>query len=300
MNHILGHTQTYGILGDPVAHSLSPLFQNYFLAQAKLDACYIPFLVKPKLIQQALLGLHAANIQGLNITIPHKEAILDCVDADSDATTIGAVNTLRRTEHGWQATNTDWIGFSSVMEGLQVQVSNTPVLLFGAGGTSRAILHALHHQGAKHVFLCNRNQARAQQLIQALKRSYPDMKVSILAWEQTHVASIVSQSQLVINSTSIGLNDNDSFPFELPGQGVAIDAVYKPHGNTAFCRITGNRYISTDGLPMLIAQGVASFAYWFEPSITTNPNILPDTRLALQWVEQQLGRTPIDMLGWRT
>ncbi len=298
MQIINGQTHTYGIIGDPVTHSLSPLFQNYFLEQAHHNAVYIPFHIAPNHLTQALQGLHAAHVQGLNITIPHKENIIAAVHADADAQTIGAVNTLKRVKDGWDATNTDWQGFASVIQGLEVDTQSAPVLLFGAGGTARAILHALNHQNTTNVFLCNRNQERANTLALTLKETYPNMTITTITWTNDAVASIIQKCGLLINSTSIGLNSDDTFPFTLNGGGVAIDAVYKPDGETIFCT-AADSYQTCDGLPMLIAQGIASFAFWHHQNIQTKRINLPNKLISLQWVEKQLGRQAINLSGWR-
>jgi shikimate dehydrogenase len=298
MKTMNGQTGIYGIIGQPIAHSLSPLFQNWFIENAKQNACYLPFLVEPENLKVALQGLHAAHIQGLNVTVPHKENILPWVNADADAQAIGAVNTLKRLPSGWQATNTDWQGFASVIQGLEVNVSQTSALLFGAGGTSRAILHALHHHGAKEVYICNRNQDRAKQLITSLVSTYPDMQMHILEWDNEAVGNISQEAKLIINSTSIGLKDGDVFPFQLLGSGVAIDAVYKPSGNTVFCAAASN-YRTVDGLPMLIAQGIASFAFWHTEKLQAKALNLPNSLESLQWVEKQLSREPLSLPSWR-
>lgn len=301
MIDINGKTSVYGIIGNPVAHSLSPLFQNTFIQQAQLNAVYLPFHVEPHALAQALTGLHAAQIQGLNITVPYKEQVMAFVDADADATTIGAVNTLKRMDNGWHATNTDWQGFASVLQGLQVELSQTPVLIFGAGGTSRAVFHALHHQGVKEVYICNRSPERAIHLVEDLRQAYPAIQINTLSWEAEMVLKTCQACQVIINTSSIGLNENDVFPFVIKGQGMAIDAVYKPHGETAFSH-AANRggYTAIDGLPMLIAQGIASFQYWHHHENNGIPLNFPDNLQSLQWVEQQLERQPIQLPGWRT
>ncbi|MDQ7004330.1 MAG: shikimate dehydrogenase [Ghiorsea sp.] len=297
MKNINGQTQIFGILGQPIAHSLSPLFQNMFFEKAAINACYVPYLVAPEQLQQALNGLHAAHVQGLNITIPHKENILPWVHPDKDAQTIGAVNTLKRIADGWAAINTDWQGFASVIQGLEVDICQTSVLLFGAGGTSRAILHALNHLGVQEVFICNRNQERAQSLAAELQGTYEGMRITPIEWHEQHVTIALKQCQLIINSTSIGLNEQDIFPFPLSGSGFAIDAVYKPHGNTVFCQSASN-YVSVDGLPMLIAQGIASFAFWLEGEQQNAALCLPNKKSSLQWVEQALERQALSLPGW--
>jgi len=301
MIDISGNTSLYGIIGDPVAHSLSPLFQNYFIHQAKKKSVYLPFHVASSNLSVALAGLHASHIQGLNVTVPHKETILPMVNADSDAQIIGAVNTLKRQPSGWEATNTDWQGFASVLQGLNVDVAHSSVLLFGAGGTSRAICHALNHFGVQTLWICNRSGARAENLAVDLRHSYPNIEVHVLPWEQAHVSEKSQQCDIMINSSSIGLNDNDIFPFTLQGDGVAIDVVYKKNGTTAFTNAAKQVGFSTvDGLPMLIAQGIASFKFWHQ-SLTTNGSFhLPHLLTSLQWTEEQLGRQPADLPGWRT
>jgi len=298
MQSVQRKTSAYGIIGQPVAHSLSPLFQNHFLNEAGLDACYQTFLVEPEKLSESLKELHAASVQGLNVTIPHKEAALSWVNADKDAQIIGAVNTIKRVDESWSAINTDWLGFAAVMQGLEVDTSQEPVLLFGAGGTSRAILHALHHQETKHVYVCNRNSQRAEQLISEQKNHYPNMTMESLAWSEEAVSAVIKNCGLIINCTSIGLKENDVFPFQLQGQGVAIDAVYKASGNTAF-RQAAHDYVSTDGLPMLIAQGIASFSFWFASELQKNLINLPNKQVSLQWVEKQLGREAFNLSGWR-
>ncbi|MDX8388535.1 MAG: shikimate dehydrogenase [Ghiorsea sp.] len=300
MVDINGKTSLYGIIGDPITHSLSPLFQNYFIKNIPHNAVYLPFHVESSSLEQALHGLHATHTLGINVTVPHKESVLSMVDADDDSLVIGAVNTLKRSHTGWLATNTDWQGFAAVLHGLQADVTNTPVLLFGAGGTSRAVFHALHHQGATEVWICNRSSDRAEKLAAELEVSYPSVRVKLLAWTNEAVLQQSKSCKVVINTSSIGLQQNDIFPFELQGAGMAIDAVYKPNGSTAFGRIAEHGgYAAVDGLPMLIAQGIASFEFWHQEHIKKSLFTLPDKLRALQWVEQQLGRQSLNMPGWR-
>jgi len=301
MIDINGKTTIYGIIGDPITHSLSPLFQNYFLSTVGLNSTYLPFCVKPEKLSQALKGLHAAHIEGLNITVPHKESAMIDVQADQDAITIGAINTVKRTNEGWSATNTDWQGFSSVLHGLNANVANTPVLIFGAGGTARAICHALHKEGAKEILICNRSSQRAEKLASDLQSNYSSMEIKLIAWSEEEVAEHLKGCKVIINTSAIGLNDDDTFPFELIGSGYAIDVVYKPSGHTAFVTAAGNGgFMPVDGLPMLLAQGITAFAYWHSDALNSNNFDLPDKLESLHWVEKQLARQPLSLPGWRT
>jgi shikimate dehydrogenase len=287
-----GATQIYGIIGWPVKHSLSPLFQSRFLQQRRINAVYLPFAVVPDQLAQAMDGLWALGVQGFNVTVPHKESVFRMVDADADARLIGAVNTVRRGDAGWLATNTDWSGFRAVIEGLQADVSGRDVLLFGAGGTARAVLHALAGLQPARVHICNRNPDRLAGLIAAAASSWPTLQCEPVAWEQAAVTALCEHAPLLINTTSIGLQPDQNFPFALAGCGAAVDAVYRPDGRTAFidaARHAGRSGV--DGLPMLVAQGAAAFAWWHDCE-------RPDCSEALQLMQRHLGR-PLEALpGW--
>jgi len=287
-----GTTKTYGIIGWPVKHSLSPVFQTAFLQQHSINAAYLPFAVAPDLLADAMDGLWALGVEGFNVTVPHKESVFQMVSADEDARLIGAVNTVKRREDGWVATNTDWRGFASVVEGLGFATAGQSALLFGAGGTARAVLHALAGMGLETIYICNRNPERLAGFISFAQNSYPQANCQAIDWQQTAVTEACRKSALLVNTTSIGLQDGQGFPFELSaGHGVAIDAVYKPDGQTAFVRAAAATRGVVDGLPMLIAQGAEAFAWWHACK-------RPDCSAALSQIEQLLGRQPLQLPGW--
>jgi len=276
-----------------VKHSLSPIFQSLFLAEQQINAVYLPFAVEPTSLSQAMDGLWALHVAGFNVTVPHKESVFQMVEADADAKKIGAVNTVRRSEHGWQASNTDWRGFKAVMEGLGVEIADQEVVLFGAGGTSRAVLHALTQLHPARIYICNRNQTRLETLLQSVRATYPDINCEAVPWQQDAVSAVCQTASLLINTTSIGLQQGQQFPFSLCGEASAIDAVYRPDGNTAFVDAARSAGLpSTDGLPMLIAQGAASFAWWHDCEA-------PACAPILAHMQQRLGRKPCQLAGWK-
>jgi len=290
--NINGATKTYGIIGWPVEHSLSPVFQSRFIQANHLNAVYIPFAVAPELLMQAMHGLSALGVEGFNVTVPHKESIFDMVEADADAKKIGAVNTVRRRAGAWQATNTDWRGFKAVVEGLDVDVQGKTALLFGAGGTSRAVLHALSELKLGKVSICNRNPERLAALIGVAQETYLDLNLQPLGWQQDDVSAACQQAALLINTTSIGLKPEQVFPFKLSGDGIAIDAVYRPDGHTAFVNAAASAgRMVVDGLPMLIAQGAAAFAWWHDCE-------KPDSTQALRQMQLDLDRDIAALPGW--
>jgi len=257
-----------------------------------MDAVYVPFLTERSDVAGALEGLWAAGIEGFNVTVPHKEVVLPMVEADADAKCIGAVNTVRRTVGGWQGTNTDWQGFRDVLYGMEMDVSGAEVLLFGAGGTARAVLHALAQEKVAKVSVCNRGQDRLHTFIGHASETYPELAVEAVAWNQQDVGEVCEGAVLMVNTTSIGLKDKaEHFPFQLTGSGMALDAVYTQDGNTAFvCEAGQSGHKAVDGLPMLLAQGVASFYYWHQ--------IEPARASVLRWLEARLGRVSTDLPGW--
>ncbi|GAV20861.1 shikimate dehydrogenase [Mariprofundus micogutta] len=287
-----GTTKTYGIIGWPVKHSLSPLFQTTFLQQNDINAAYLPFAVAPDLLADAMSGLWALGIEGFNVTVPHKETVFQMVSADADAMLIGAVNTVKRSEEKWVATNTDWRGFLAVIEGLEFASAGQSALLFGAGGTARAVLHALAQSELETVYICNRNPDRLAGFIAFAKENYPHLNCHEIAWQQDAVTTACRDSALLVNTTSIGLQDGHRFPFDLSaGAGVAIDAVYKPDGQTAFVHAASVAREVVDGLPMLIAQGAEAFAWWHDCN-------RPDCSAALAQIETFLGRESLQLPGW--
>jgi len=290
--NINGKTKVFGIIGDPVSHSLSPLFQSYFLEQHRIDAVYVPFCVDRSDVGRALDGLWAAGVEGLNVTVPHKEVVLDMVDTDADAKCIGAVNTVRRHTYGWQGINTDWQGFRDVLRGMEFDVSGAEVMLFGAGGTARAVLHALVQEKVVKVNVCNRGQGRLQAFLEHAGKTYPKLAIAAVDWSQQAVTEVCGRVVLIVNTTSIGLQDKkERFPFQLSGDGVALDAVYAQDGKTVFeCAAEKAGYKTMDGLPMLLAQGAASFYYWH--------HIEPARTSVLHWLEARLGRETTALPGW--
>ncbi|MDX8394906.1 MAG: shikimate dehydrogenase [Mariprofundaceae bacterium] len=288
---LTGKTKIFGIIGNPVAHSLSPLFQAWFLERHQIDAVYVPFHVPDEGLADAMKGLWAAGVQGLNVTIPHKEAVLPWVKMDASAALIGAVNTLRNTPDGWLASNTDWQGVEAVLSASKSPIDQ-PVLMFGAGGTAKAVVHALCQRSVEKLYICNRNRDRAETLVTHIGQNYTGIDCEILAWDSKAVCDAATKCGTWINTTSIGLHQDDEFPFQLSGKAVAVDVVYKPNGDTAFCRMVRRQGLyALDGLLMLVAQGAASFSFWHNMA-------QPDIMAAFRWMEMRLERDPMVLTNW--
>jgi shikimate dehydrogenase len=256
--------EMYGLIGYPVAHSLSPVMMNTAFHTIGRAAHYAAFAVHPEDLEAALQGLWALGFAGANVTIPHKETVFQHVmEVSPEAKLAKAVNTLVRSEEGWIGHNTDVEGWwNSFAIGLKPK-SSSVVSLLGAGGAARAVLTGLSLQtkGAR-VHLMARRLAQSERL--ALEfADYLD--IHPVTWDERHEA--IGQSNYVIQSTPLGMWPNvdvsciqDETCFH-PGQ-VVQDLVYRPLTTKLLTQAKARGCDLVDGARMLVGQGVKSFELW--------------------------------------
>ena len=260
-------TKVFGLLANPIGHSLSPRFQNALAAYCGENAVYLPFEVKrPETLEAALKGAHALGIAGLNVTVPYKEAVIPFLSGLSEeARLIGAVNTLVRSEEGYVGHNTDIAGMERMLLRQGLSIRGAKVLVLGAGGAARsaAVLAAL--KGAAELVILNRNKERAEVLAKSLRNVVPELPVlteGLDAWE-----SISGNDYLAIQCTSVGMwPETEASVIEDPRfyekLSAAADIVYTP-AETEFLRLARAAGKPTvGGLPMLISQGIHAFSLW--------------------------------------
>ncbi len=251
---ITSETEIYGVIGYPIRHSLSPVFQNALLEHAGINAVYLAFEVKPEELGKAVQGFKAIGVKGINVTIPHKEAIIEHLDKiDSVAQKIGAVNTVKFENGIATGYNTDWIGFIKALKMLIPSVNGEKVLVLGAGGASKAIIYALLHEGAE-VFLWNRTREKALNLV----RKFGDRLTAVDKPED-----IIQKVKIIVNTTSVGLKEDDPEIFDyslITSEHVVVDIIYKETKLVKRAKELGAKY--QDGLPMLLWQGIESFKIW--------------------------------------
>lgn len=267
------------ILGDPVLHSLSPEMQSAALAHEGLRGAYVPIPVRARALGDALGALERLAFLGGNVTIPHKENIVALLAGVSDrAAAIGAVNCLTRGRGGFVGDNTDGLGFLDAVEsrgGLRLR--GRRILLVGAGGAARAVLHAAVEAGAAEVLILNRTVARARALARDAANwgrttvaAAPLAEVASLS-ERRGAAAHRERFDVVVNATSLGLRAGDRSPVSsalLGGARVACDLVYARR-ETRFARAARASGIrSIDGIEILAAQGRRSFETWFRRAPT--------------------------------
>lgn len=247
-----GKTEVYGVVGYPIKHSLSPVFQNFAFQHFYVNAVYVPFEVRPENFETALRGLKALNIKGVNVTLPYKEKALELADyVDPHARSIGAVNTLKFTDEGVYAYNTDWIGFLKAVKKLVPEIRDLKTLVLGAGGSSRAVVYALKVEGAR-VFLWNRTKDKAIRLCEEFGCTVVNRPEEVL-----------DDVSLLVNTTSSGLRDEDPplFDYRLLRPDISVmDIIYRETPLLRTAKECGCKW--QDGLDMLLYQGIESFKIW--------------------------------------
>ena len=258
-------TQLYGIFGNPVEHSLSPILHNAVFKKLGMNAVYLAFKTAPESLGLAFEGMRSLNIRGVNITIPFKEEVLGYLDEipeDLDRLT-GAINTVVLKDGGLFGYNTDRPGFlAALTTELSFHPSGKDVLILGAGGAARGVLFALAHLGVERIFIHNRSHGRAHSLAEHAAQYFSETEIISVA----SLAELPLKSMdLVVNATSCGMAGNRSLPLEwknIKTPAAAYDLVYTPQ-ETPWLREAKKMGIRcANGLGMLTEQAALSFQLW--------------------------------------
>jgi shikimate dehydrogenase len=258
-----------GLLGHPIEHSLSPVFMNYIFRRLRLNAVYKAFDVKPQQISQALRSLKILNFQGLNITIPFKQAAYEFVDALSkEAKLIGAVNCIVNKKGKLIGHNTDHLGFIKSLEDRNLRMRGASVVLLGCGGAARSALYALLQKGIKEVSLINRTQKNAEDFIEWAKETLGFKKMNYIGDRNALSQGIVNDADLLINTTPVGMfPDTNCSPLteglQFSSRHTVYDLIYNPWKTTLLKKAERQGALTINGFEMLIFQGLFSLIHWF-------------------------------------
>ncbi len=265
MNSITGKTKLCGIIGDPIEHTMSPAMHNAAFEALGIDYTYLPFRVRPEELKNAIAGLKALGIVGLNVTIPHKVAVIPLLERiDPLAGKMGAVNTIVNEGGLLTGYNTDAPGFLQALRSKAIEPRGKKIVVIGAGGAAKGISFILAEAGASLVIL-NRTLSRAEELASQIAQFYQqDLKA--MALSEANLKKALDGADVLVNTTSAGIvPDVDLTPVPaglLKPDIIVFDIVYNPLETRLLreAKAAGARTI--DGLDMLVWQGVLAFEKW--------------------------------------
>jgi len=264
---MLGKTKVYGIIGDPIEHSLSPLMHNAAFDRMGMDYLYVPFKVGKEDLGKAIECMKALNIKGLNVTIPHKVAVIPFLDElDPLAEKIGAVNTIVNEDGVLTGYNTDATGFLQALLERGIEPKGKNIVVLGAGGASRAISFILAERDA-HLVILNRllELDWAEELAHRLSQTF-NQEVRALKLNEENLAIVLDEADILVNATSVGMSPNSDetpVPAQLLKVGLVVyDIVYNPIKTRLLREAEAAGAETISGIDMLIWQGALAVEKW--------------------------------------
>jgi len=262
---VSGKTKICGIIGDPIEHTLSPAMHNAAFEELNLDFIYVAFRVRKAELRDAIIGARSLGVHGLNVTMPHKNAVLKYLDEiDPTARSIGAVNSILNNKGSFRGYNTDGTGALKALEENGVRSEGKTLLLLGAGGAGKAIaFHAA--QEVRELTILNRTAQKAKELAEALRKK-SNKKINGNLLSAQHIKKELEDTDILVNATSVGMYPN--IDQSLVDQSwlrpdlCVMDIVYDPIETKLAkdARAVGAKVVS--GIEMLVHQGAASFKIW--------------------------------------
>jgi len=264
---ISGRTRICGIIGDPVEHTMSPAIHNAAFEKMGVDYLYVPFRVKKEELGKAIQGMKALNIRGLNVTIPHKVAVIPFLDElDHLAERIGAVNTVVNDNGVLKGYNTDATGFLQTLLKSGTEPRGGNIVILGAGGASRAISFILAERGSNLVILNRLLELDwAEELANRISEVFRK-EVNALELNEENLTKVLEKANILVNATSVGMSPNiDETPVDSnllkPGL-IVFDIVYNPFKTRLLREAEKAGAKTISGLDMLVWQGALAFEKW--------------------------------------
>lgn len=262
-----GKTLVCGLIGNPVAHTLSPVIHNNLAEKAGIDLVYVPFQVNDGKLEDAVKGADALGILGCNVTVPYKSGVIKYLrSVDPLAEKIGAVNTLvRDPQGGFKGYNTDMLGLERALGMAGISLSGKNIVITGAGGAARAVSYLCAERGAAHIFQLNRNIDKVNSLAGEINEKMN--KDIVVPMSIADYQSLPDEKMTVIQATSVGLAPHDDEAVICDGSfyekaDKVFDLIYRP-AETKFMRLAREHGAEVhNGLRMLLFQGIISFELW--------------------------------------
>jgi shikimate dehydrogenase len=272
--NVANDLKLFGIIGHPIGQSLSPLMHNTAFEDLGMKASMSAFDIAPESLKEALQGFATLEFGGINVTIPHKETIMQYLDTiDEEASTIGAVNTVRYLDGRTSGFNTDAYGFLKTLEPFRSSVEGGKFVVLGAGGAARAVVYVLlKFFRTSQIVIASRSTSRTTELVEHFKSS-GQLALTPFDLNDSQFGRIFQVADVVVNATPAGMFPSPKqLPFPNPSFQAAqtvVDLIYRPM-NTLFLQLAsqaGARIIS--GLEMFIHQGARAFQIWTGQSMNT-------------------------------
>ena len=251
----------FGIIGKPLAHSLSPILHNYWFQKNKIFANYSIIEIEQNQIQDIILKIRNGKLQGINVTVPYKQAVIPFVDIlVDDAKKTNSVNTLSLNEKGKiVGNNTDVYGIEmSFLKKFQShKLESKKILILGAGGVAPSVVYALSKNKIKKIFISNRTLKKAEEI----KKRFPF--IEILKWK--NVETEVKNMDVIVNATSLGMKGGHDFNYvfkSIKSDLIYFDVIYNPEQTKMTKKLKKKNIQTINGLEMFIYQGQKSFFLW--------------------------------------
>lgn len=263
------NTKIVGIIGHPIKHSFSPMMHNLTFQNQKLNFIYLPFDVPTSHLNEALKCMRVLGIKGFNVTLPHKEKIIQYMDhVSEEASTVGAVNTVVNEGNQLFGYNTDINGIVETLNPYLDRITKSTVSVIGAGGAARSVIYALiRNFKVEKINLINRTLERSDSIKDYFKAKMHFDEISNYELMAKENVEIFQSSNLIINTTSIGMLPNvDDTPTDFDAafnnSQIVFDLVYNPI-KTKFLKLAESKGATVlDGLKMFVVQGAKSFELW--------------------------------------
>jgi shikimate dehydrogenase len=273
-------TGLLGIIGNPIAHSLSPKMHNFLLERARLNYCYLAFRVGRELLKEALEGMRGLGVRGLNITAPHKEGVVPYLDGLSkEAQVLGAVNTILNDKGRLIGYNTDPHGFAESLKAHGIDPEGWRAVILGAGGGAAAVAYALIKSNTQ-ISIYSRTLPRAVTLASRLAK-FTTSPITARSLSDKKLKDDVACAQLLVNATPLGTDDEMAIEPELLHDGLIVyDLVYNPPKTKLLGEAEACGAGAINGLDMLIYQGLESFEIW--TGVKFDQKIVPELKWYLQ------------------
>lgn len=262
-----GTTTLVGVIGCPIAHSLSPPMHNAAFRKLGMDWAYLAFRVEPEDVAEAIRGIVALNMAGINVTIPHKQAAAELVDeVDDAAQALGSVNTIHNVEGALKGYSTDGPGFVRSVEETGASLAGKAVVLVGSGGSARAVAHALAKAEVSKLTIAARRPFKAEE-VASMVAEHTGKSVEVADLNAPAAREAVEAAEVVIDSTSVGMYPNADCDPVVPGAWLragqlVCDLTYNPRDTPLLKAACSAGTEVLDGTGMLVHQGAIAFEIW--------------------------------------